>query len=246
VGGFQPAVSAVGALALSTTFRGNRIGAAVKYVDQRTGSLHDGAPSLDLGLARDVSRYTVGVTVQNIGDGIHFQYGSAGSASLPLRVSAGVTSYGWTVGPLDVNGSAGASVLPDGDILPAFGLEFGYAPLEGYKLRVQGRDAAARAPRATTVEYRCQRGARSVCARIRLGGLGERLDAPAGVARALTASWRRAGVDPRTRGTPDPGCIQQPACSNQLSRHRPIPRGPQRCSPAIEACSRAALPLRSL
>ena len=132
VGGLQPAVSAVGALALSTTFRGNRIGAAVKYVDQRTGSLHDGAPSLDLGLARDVSRYTVGVTVQNIGDGIHFQYGSAGSASLPLRVSAGVTSYGWTVGPLDVNGSAGASVLPDGNVLPAFGLEFGYAPLEGY------------------------------------------------------------------------------------------------------------------
>ncbi len=132
VGGFQPAVSAVGALALSTTFRGNRIGAAVKYVDQRTGSLHDGAPSLDLGLARDVSRYTVGVAVQNIGDGIHFQYGAARSAALPLRVTAGVTSYGWGVGPVDVNGSAGASVLPDGNVLPAFGLEFGYVPLEGY------------------------------------------------------------------------------------------------------------------
>jgi hypothetical protein len=134
VGGLQPAASAAGALALSTTFRGNRIGAAVKYVDQRTGSLHDGAPSLDLGLARDVSRYTVGVAVQNIGDGIHFQYGTASSAALPLRVTAGVTSYGWGVGPLDVNGSAGASVLPDGIVLPAFGLEFGYVPLEGYNV----------------------------------------------------------------------------------------------------------------
>jgi hypothetical protein len=129
VGGYQNASSAVGAFALSTTIRGNRVGAAVKYVDQRNGGFHDGAPSLDVGLARDVSRYTIGVTVQNIGDGIHFDYGSA---SLPLRVAAGVTTYGWTVGPLDVNGSAGASVLPDGIVLPAFGLEFGYAPLEGY------------------------------------------------------------------------------------------------------------------
>jgi hypothetical protein len=119
----------VGALALSTTFRGNRVGAAVKYVDQRTGSLHDGAPSLDLGLARDVSRYTVGVAVQNIGDGIHFKYGAAGSAALPLRVTAGVTSYGWGVGPLDVNGSAELRAARR-NRASAFGLEFGYVPLE--------------------------------------------------------------------------------------------------------------------
>jgi hypothetical protein len=129
VGGYQNAASAVGAFALATTIRGNRVGAAVKYVDQRTGSYHDGAPSLDLGLARDISRYTVGVSIQNIGDGIHFAYGSA---ALPLRIAAGVSSYNWAVGPFDVNGSAGASVLPEGDILPAFGLELGYAPLEGY------------------------------------------------------------------------------------------------------------------
>jgi hypothetical protein len=129
VGGFENASSAVGALALSTTFRGNRIGAAVKYIDQRQGTRQDGAPSLDLGLSRDVSRYTVGVTVQNIGDGIHFEYGSA---SLPLRVSAGLSSYGWTVGPFDVNGAAGASILPDGIVLPALGLELGYVPMEGY------------------------------------------------------------------------------------------------------------------
>ena len=129
VGGYQNASSAVGAFALSTTFRGNRVGAAVKYVDQRNGVLHDGAPSLDLGISRDVSRYTLGIAVQNIGDGIHFSYGSA---QLPLRVSAGVSSYGWIVGPFDVSGAAGASVLPDGTVLPALGLEFGYVPMEGY------------------------------------------------------------------------------------------------------------------
>ena len=128
-GGFLTAASALGAFALSTNFRGNRVGAAVKYLDQRFGSLHDDMPALDLGLARDVSRYTLGVAVQNIGAGVHI-LGAA--AQLPLRVSAGVTSYGWTVGPLDVNGSAGASILPDGILLPAFGLEFGYVPMEGY------------------------------------------------------------------------------------------------------------------
>lgn len=153
VGGFQPAVSAVGAMAFSMTFRGNRIGAAVKYVDQRIGSLHDGAPSLDLGLARDVSRYTVGLAVQNIGDGIDYRFTSPSSASLPLRVTAGVTSYGWTVGPFDVNGSAGASVLPDGIVLPAFGLELGYVPMEGYSfaLRAGMRRPELRAQRPLSI-----------------------------------------------------------------------------------------------
>ena len=128
-GGFVQASSAVGAFALATTIRGNRVGAAVKYVDQRFGPLQDGAPSLDLGLARDVSRYTVGLTVQNIGAGIHL-LGS--TAQLPLRVAAGVTAYGFTAGPFDLNGSAGVSVLPDGIALPALGLELGYVPLEGY------------------------------------------------------------------------------------------------------------------
>ena len=133
-GGTLPASSAVGAFALAATYRGNRIGAAMKYVEQRTGSLHDGVPSLDLGLARDVSRYTVGVAVQNIGAGIHFP---GSSAQLPLRVAAGVTTYGFGVGPFDLNGSAGASVLPDGVVLPALGLELGYVPLEGYNFAVR-------------------------------------------------------------------------------------------------------------
>ena len=150
VGGHLPSTSAVGAFALSTTFRGNRVGAAVKYLDQRFGSLHDDMPALDLGLARDVSRYTVGLAVQNIGAGVHM-LGTV--AQLPLRVSAGVTSYGWTVGQFDMNGSAGASVLPDGQILPAFGLELGYVPMEGYSfaLRAGIRKPELRAQRPLSV-----------------------------------------------------------------------------------------------
>lgn len=134
VGGERPASSVVGTFALATTIRGNRVGAAVKYVGQRIGPLEDHVPSLDLGIARDVSRYTVGLTVQNIGAGIHL-LGSG--AQLPLRVAAGVSSYGWTVGPFDVNGSAGASILPDGIVLPALGLELGYVPMEGYSVALR-------------------------------------------------------------------------------------------------------------
>jgi hypothetical protein len=133
-GGERIASSVVGAFALATTVRGNRVGAAVKYVDQRFGPLQDAVPSLDLGLARDVARYTVGVTVQNIGAGIHLL---GTTAQLPLRVAAGVTAYGFIVGPFDLNGSAGASVLPDGIVLPALGLELGYVPLEGYNFGVR-------------------------------------------------------------------------------------------------------------
>jgi hypothetical protein len=135
LGGPVAVSSSVGAFGLSMLFRGNRVGAAVKYVEQRTGGLHDGVPSLDLGLTRDVSRYLVGITVQNIGAGIHFPNSSA---QLPLRVSAGVSSYGWAVGPLDLNGSAGLSVLPDGMLRPAFGLEAAYVPMEGYNFAVRG------------------------------------------------------------------------------------------------------------
>lgn len=149
-GGHIPTTSAVGALALSTTFRGNRIGATGKYVIQRIGAIEDATPSLDLGLSRDVSRYSLGITVQNIGAGIHLQNSSA---QLPLRVSAGMATYGWAVSEFDLNGTAGLSLLPDGIVLPGAGVEVNYSPLEGYSFAVRGsiRRPELRAQRPLTV-----------------------------------------------------------------------------------------------
>ena len=128
-GGHLPLSSASGAFALAMTYRGMRVGAAVKYVEQSQGSLQDATPAMDLGIAKDLSRLTAGLAVQNIGAGLDFPNTSA---QLPLRVSAGVAGYGFTLGPLDLSGSAGASVLPNGDVLPAGGIEVGYVPMEGY------------------------------------------------------------------------------------------------------------------
>ena len=149
-GGHLASSSVVGSFALSANYRGNRVGAAMKYVEQRIGSLDDAVPSADFGIARDVSRYTVGLAIQNIGAGIHFVNSTV---QLPLRVSTGVTAYGFLFGPFDVNGSAGASVLPDGLILPAAGVELAYVPMEGYNfaLRAGLRRPELRAQRPLSV-----------------------------------------------------------------------------------------------
>lgn len=134
LGGPAAVASAVGSFAMSTTFRGMRVGAALKYVDERAGGLSDGTPSLDLGISRDIRRFTTGLTVQNIGRGIHF----AGIGSqLPLRVSAGAAMYGYVFGPLDLGASMNLSVLPDGELRPAAAIEAGYVPLDGYLFQVR-------------------------------------------------------------------------------------------------------------
>lgn len=129
VPGHLALTSAVGTFGLATTVRGLRVGSAVKYATQHQGAVGDARPALDLGVARDLGRLTAGLTVQNIGAGPRFP---TSSAQLPLRVAAGLAGYGFTWGPMDVSGAAGVSVLPDGLVLPAAGLELGYVPLDGY------------------------------------------------------------------------------------------------------------------
>jgi hypothetical protein len=133
-GGAVTVGSAVGTFALATTIRGWRVGAAAKYLDERHGGFQDATASLDLGLSRDVGRFTTGVAVQNIGSGIHY----AGiSAQLPLRVTMGAAMYGYVAGPLDLGGSASLAVLPDGTVRPAVGVEAGYVPMDGYLIQAR-------------------------------------------------------------------------------------------------------------
>jgi hypothetical protein len=133
-GGPVAVASTVGAFGLATTFRGWRVGAAAKYLDERHGGFQDGTASLDLGVSRDVGRFTTGVTVQNIGAGI--RYAGIG-AQLPLRMAAGAAMYGYVAGPLDLGGSASVAVLPDGTVRPAIGVEAGYVPLDGYTFQAR-------------------------------------------------------------------------------------------------------------
>lgn len=121
--------SFMGAFAVATSFRGYRVGAAVKYVEERLSDVRDGAPSFDLGAARNIGSIAWGLAVQNIGPDLSFP---TSGARQPLRATLGAGSGTRPVGPLDMSLSAGVSVLRDGFVSPAFAMEWGYVPLDGY------------------------------------------------------------------------------------------------------------------
>ena len=127
------ASSLAGSVALSTAFHGLRWGAALKYVREQLGGFGDGTAAGDFGVAKDGGSYTTGLTVQNIGSDIVLGH----KVQLPLRATLGVAGFSRPVGPLDVAGSFAVSVLRDGFVSPAGGLEWSYSPLEGYNYVVR-------------------------------------------------------------------------------------------------------------
>ena len=129
------ASSVSGGFALATAFKGFRWGAVIKYVEERIGATRDGSPALDLGITKDGGgRITTGLSVQNIGPGIDF---GGQTTDLPLRFTLGMAGFGVPVGPFDFGASLALSVLRDGFVAPAAGMEWGYAPLEGYNFVVR-------------------------------------------------------------------------------------------------------------
>ena len=128
------------AAAISTTYKGYRWGGAVKYVEQRVGEAKDAAPAVDFGVTKDAGRITLALAVQNLGPSLG---DGAASNDLPQRYTLGMAGGGLPVGPLDFGLSLALSVLRDGFVAPAGGMEWGYSPLEGYTFVVR---AGARRP----------------------------------------------------------------------------------------------------
>jgi len=148
--GGTAASSLAGAFALATAFKGYRWGIAVKYVEERIGTVRDGSPALDLGVAKEGGRIVTGLSVQNIGPAIDF--GGQGT-ELPLRATLGMAGFGLPVGPFDFGLSLALSVLRDGDVFPAAGTEWAYSPLDGYNfvMRAGLRRAELREQRPVTL-----------------------------------------------------------------------------------------------
>lgn len=130
--GGSPASSSLAAtVAASTRIKGIRFGVGAKYVQERIGGLGDGGLALDVGMARDVGRTTIGLAVQNIGGG--FDVLNLEHAALPTRVSLGVASPSILVGTyFDLVAMAAVSRERDGRIVPAGGVELIYQPLDGW------------------------------------------------------------------------------------------------------------------
>jgi hypothetical protein len=128
-GGSEGASSTAFTLGLGRVVKGIRMGAAVKYAEERLGSVTDGVVAFDLGMSKALGPATLAVAVQNMGAGpdMYFVNGP-----LPTRLTVG---FGGGLFPIwekwDIGMQSQVSVERDGFVRPAGGVELGYVPVEG-------------------------------------------------------------------------------------------------------------------
>lgn len=134
-GGPDASSSTAFTFGVGRTIKGYRLGAAVKYAEERLGSTSDGIVALDVGLNKPLGPATLAIAVQNIGAGpdLYFVNGP-----LPTRLTIG---YGGGLFPIwekfDLGMQTAVSVERDGFVRPAGGVELGYVPVEGVSLIVR-------------------------------------------------------------------------------------------------------------
>lgn len=133
----QSALATVGA---AIQYKGFKIGAAGKYVEDRN-FLHASTFAFDLGTSRSLFGGTAALAVQNIG---RRAGGDLNAAPLPRQVAAGwATSK--TAGPLDLSFFTQASYRTDWASAAA-GVEAGYSWIEGLSVTLR---AGLRRPEVT-------------------------------------------------------------------------------------------------
>jgi hypothetical protein len=121
--------------ALSYPVRGFRVGAAVKYVEERPGAIRVGGTAVDLGLQRDLGRVTTGLAVRNLGSSLSI---GALTAEAPTQVALGVMTTRVPLGVwFDLIGATEVTWERDGDLAPAAGFELAYLPLEGWQVALR-------------------------------------------------------------------------------------------------------------
>jgi hypothetical protein len=124
------ASSLAATLAGSAQFKGVRVGLAGKYVEERLGNTRTGTAAADVGAARDVGPVSVGLAVQNVGGDLRI---GGLKTEMPRRATLGAAFGGYPLGTyFDLAATAAVSVLRNGDVMPAGGVELTYVPLEGW------------------------------------------------------------------------------------------------------------------
>jgi hypothetical protein len=131
-GGEREAGSQLLALGLARVFKGQRLGVAVKYAEERIGGESESVVAVDLGYARAFGPGALSVTVQNLG--MRPQLGDV-RVPLPLRYTVGFGGGMMPMGEyLDMGAQVQLSVDGDGFVRPAGGIELGYVPIEGVSI----------------------------------------------------------------------------------------------------------------
>jgi hypothetical protein len=129
------AASLAATAALAFRWKGVRWGAGAKYLAERVPAGRGDGGALDLGAARDVGRFTLGLAAQNLGSHLTV---AGQRADLPTRVTAGAALNRYPISTyFDLAASAAVSRERDGRIVPAGGVELSYVPLEGWLFQVR-------------------------------------------------------------------------------------------------------------
>ncbi len=112
--------------------KGLRLGANLKYAEERFGAQHDGTVAMDLGFTMPLGPANLAVTAQNLGGGLRL---GGVNGALPRRIGIG---FGGGMFPLYEHFDLGAQMqlTLEGDrfVRPAGGFELGYVPIEGVSL----------------------------------------------------------------------------------------------------------------
>ena len=115
--------------------KGARIGANLKYAEDRFGAQHDGTFAFDLGVTMPLGPANFAIVAQNLGPGLNI---GGVNGMLPRRVGIG---YGGGMYPLYERFDLGAQMQlmleGNGFLRPAGGVEVGYVPIEGVAIVVR-------------------------------------------------------------------------------------------------------------
>lgn len=126
----------VATLGGSMRFKGMRWGASAKYITLIERGVDADGLAFDLGAQRQIGPFSVGLAVQNLGEGIDL--GNSDEMEMPTRVTLAAEGQGLPKGAfIDFGALAALSVDQDGEFLPAAGGQVLYSPLDGWTLTLR-------------------------------------------------------------------------------------------------------------
>ena len=108
---------------------GFRLGASLKYAEDRLGAQHDGTFAFDVGFTMPIGPANLAITAQNLGPGLNI---GGVNGILPRRIGIG---YGGGLYSLyehfDLGAQMQLTLEGNSFVRPAGGVEVGYVPIEG-------------------------------------------------------------------------------------------------------------------
>jgi hypothetical protein len=132
--GPSAALSLVGGAAVSMPFKGLRLGAGLKYAEERARDSRSSVLAVDLGASKDFTYGTLGLVAQNLGPAMKQRAGvvSGPSRDLAARIALSAYGLGAPIGSyIDIAMSAGVALVAEGFVSASYGAEATLVPIEG-------------------------------------------------------------------------------------------------------------------